>query len=57
MAPDPSIFLWIAAPVADAATFNLNYIKTLFFLKSIKDNIKGNPVFSNGSKVLPENLP
>ena len=57
MAPDPSIFLWIAAPGADAATFNLNYIKTLFFLKSIKDNIKGNPVFSNGSKVLPGNPP
>ena len=35
--PDPNIFLWIPASVADAAA------------------VKGNPVFSSGTKSLPKN--
>ena len=51
--PDPNIFLCIPGSAADAAAVNPKGIKTLL------DNglIKGNPVFSNGPKSLPRNLP
>ena len=53
--PDPNIFLWIAASVADAATFNPNGIKTLLATNLSIFFIKGNPVFGNGHKSLPKN--
>ena len=54
--PDPNIFLWIAASVADAAV-NPNVIKTLLVNGLITFHIKGNPVFSYGPKSLPKNPP
>ena len=55
--PDPKIFLWIAASIADAAAVNPNGIKTLLTNRFNTFFIKGNPVFSNGSKSLPKNPP
>ena len=55
--PDPNIFLWIAAPVADAGAVNPNGIKTLLANGLSTFPIKGNPVFSNGPKSLPKNPP
>ena len=52
--PDPNIFLWIAASVADAAAANPNGIKTLFANNLSTFPIKGNPVFSIGLKSLPK---
>ena len=55
--PDPNIFLWIAASVANAAAVNANGIKTLSANGLSTFLIKGNPVFSNGLKILPKNPP
>ena len=44
--PDPNIFLWIAAPVADAGAVNPNGIKTLLANGLSTFLIKDNPVFS-----------
>ena len=50
--PEPYIFLWIAASVADAAVVNPNGIKS--FLASGLSNV---PVFRNVPKSLPKNPP
>ena len=55
--PDPNIFLWIAASVADAGSVNPNGIKTLLANGLSTFPLEGNPVFSNGPKMLPENPP
>ena len=54
--PDQNIFLWIAASVADAAALNPYVIKTLLANVLTTVSIKGNPIFSNGSKSLPKIL-
>ena len=54
--PDPNIFLWIAASVADAAV-KPNGIKTLFANGLSTFSIKCNPAFSNGPKSLPKSPP
>ena len=46
--PIQTFFLWIGASVDDAATFNLNGIKTLLVNGLGTFFIKGNPVYSNG---------
>ena len=48
--PDPNISLWIAASVTDAAAVNPNDIKTLLANGLSTFPIKGDPVFSNGTK-------
>ena len=53
--PDPKIFFWIAASVANAAAVNSNGFKTLLANGLSTFFIKGNPVFSNGCKCLPRN--
>ena len=53
--PDPNICVWITASVA--AAVNPNDIKTLLANSLSTFPIKGNPVFSNGSKSLPKNPP
>ena len=53
--PDPNIFLWVAASVADAAVINPNGIKILLPNGLSTLSIKGNPVFNNGPKGLPQN--
>ena len=55
--PDPNIFLWIAASVADAAAVNHNGIKTLLANGLSTFPIKSNPVFNNGPRSLPKNPP
>ena len=55
--PCPSIFLWTAASVADAAAVNPNGIKTLLANGLSTFPIKGNPVFSNGPWILPKYPP
>ena len=55
--PDPNIFLWIAASVADSAAVNPNSIKTLLVNGLSTFYIKGNQDFSNGPKNLPKNPP
>ena len=55
--PDPKIFLWIAASVADAAAANPNGIKRLLANGLITFPFKGNPVFSSSSKSQPKNPP
>ena len=55
--PDPNIFLWIAASVADSAAVNSNSIKTLLVYGLSTFYIKGNQDFSNGPKNLPKNPP
>ena len=47
----------MAASVADAAAVNPNSIKSLLANGLSTFPIKGNPVFSNGSKGLPKNPP
>ena len=55
--PDPNIFLWIAASVADTVAVNPNAIKT-FLANGLRTfPIKGYPVFNNGHKSLPRNPP
>ena len=48
--PDPSISLWIAASVADAAAVNPNDIKTLLANVLITLPINGDRFYSNGPK-------
>ena len=55
--PDWNTLLWIAASVADAAVVNHNGIKTILASDFITFSIKGNPVFSKGSKSLSKNPP
>ena len=55
--PDPNIFLWIPASVADAAAVNINEIKALLANGLSTFFIKGNLVFSNGPRSLPKNPP
>ena len=52
--PDPNIFLLIAASVSGDVV-NPNGIKTLLTNGLSTFPTKGNPVFSNGSKILPKN--
>ena len=49
--PDPNIFLWIAASVADAAAVNPNGNKTLVSNGLSTFTIKGNPVFNTGPRL------
>ena len=51
--PDPNIFSWIAASVADAAAVNPNGIKTLLANRLSTFPIKCKPVFCNGPKSPP----
>ena len=55
--PDPKIFLCIPASAADAAAVNPKGTKTLLANGLITLFIRGNPVFSHGSKSLPRNPP
>ena len=55
--PDPKIFLYIHASAADAAVFNRKGTKTLLANGLITFSISGNPVFSNGPRNLPRNIP
>ena len=55
VAPCPNIFLWIPASVAAAAAVNPDGIKTLLANGLITFPIEGNPVLSNGPKILPKN--
>ena len=52
--PEPKIFFWIAASVADAAAVNANGIKTLSANGQSTFFIKGKPGFSNGPKTPPD---
>ena len=53
--PDPKIFFWIVASVADADTLSLNGIEALLANGFIVFFIKGELVFSNRPKILPRN--
>ena len=55
--PDPNMFLWIAASVADAAVVNPNGIKTLLANGLSTSSNKGDLVFNNCPKSLPKNPP
>ena len=55
--PDPNIFLWIAASVADADAISTNGSKILLANVFNTFFTKGNSVFSNGPKCLPTNHP
>ena len=55
--PDPKIFFWIAAYVADATTVNSNGIKKLLASGLSTLFIKGKLFFSNGPKGLNRNHP
>ena len=55
MAPDPNIFLWLAASVADVAAVSPNGIKTFLANVWSKIPINGNALFSNDPKSLPKN--
>ena len=55
--PDPNIFLWTAASVADDAANNPNSIKTVLANGLSTFAINDNPVFTNSPKSLPKNLP
>ena len=55
ISPDPNIFLWIVASVADAAAVIPNGIKTILANGLSQFAFKGNPVFSNVPKSLPRN--
>ena len=46
--------MWIATSVADAAAVNSYGIKALLANGLSTFTIKGNPVFSNGPKILPK---
>ena len=58
-APDPNIFLWVAAAAAAAAAaaINPNGIKTFLNNGLSTSTIKNNPVFSNDPKNLLRNHP
>ena len=53
--PDPNIFFWIAASLANADAVNPNGIKALLPSGLSTFFIKCKLVFSNGLKRLPEN--
>ena len=55
--PEPIIFWWIPASVADAATVNTNGIKTLSAKGLSTFPVKGNPVFIKDPKRLPKSNP
>ena len=55
--PDPKIFLWLAASVADTAAVNPNCIKTLLANGFNTFFIKVKPVFSNDPRILPKKPP
>ena len=55
--PNPNIFLWIVASVADTNAVNPNGIKTYLVSGLSVFLIKGKPIFSNGPKGLPKNPP
>ena len=55
--PDPKIFLCISSSAADAAPVNPKGIQTLLANGLITFFINGNPVFSNGSRILARNPP
>ena len=52
-----NIFLWVAASIADAVDVNPNGIKTLLANGLSTFFMKDNPVFSDGPKNIPKNLP
>ena len=54
MRPDPNVFLWIGAAIADAVVVNPNGIKTLFANSLSRFPIKGSPVFINAPKSVSE---
>ena len=54
---DPNNFFLIAASVADAAALNGNGIETLLGNDLSTFFVKGNPVSSNGSRLLPKSPP
>ena len=54
--PDPKILFWAAA-VADATAVNPDIIQTILANGFCKFFIKNKPVFSNGHKSLPKNIP
>ena len=49
--------LWIAASVAGAAAVNPNDIKMVLLNGLSTFSIEGNPIFSNGPKILAKNYP
>ena len=49
--------LWIAESAADAATINANGIKAPLADGLSTFPIRGNPLFNNGPKSQPKNLP
>ena len=53
--PDPSIFLWIAASVADAGSVNPNRNRAILDSGLSTFSIKGNLFYSNGLKNVPKN--
>ena len=55
--PDPKLFFWLAASVADAGAVNPTGIKTLLANGLSTFSIKGKPVFRNRSRSLPRNPP
>ena len=55
LSPDPNIFLWIPVSVAQAAAVNPNRMEKLLASGLCTFFIKGNPIFSNGSKSLSKN--
>ena len=54
--PDPNVFLWIPASIADAAAVNLNGIKRVLANGFSTFPIKGNPVFNNNPRSIPKML-
>ena len=52
---DPNIFLWIAESFTDAAAVDPTGIKRLLTNGLSTSFVKGNPVFSNGPKILSNN--
>ena len=52
VAPDPKIFLCVPASAVNAAVLNPKGIKTLLANGLITFFINGNPVFSNGPRIL-----
>ena len=52
-----NIFSWVAASIADAVDVNPNGIKTLLANGLSTFFMKDNPVFSDGPKNIPKNLP
>ena len=57
LCPDPKIYLCIPASAADGTAVNPRGIKKLLANGLITFFINGNPVFSNGARILSRNLP